>query len=65
MKTKPIRVDSDVYAELQRLAKQWGMEFKSPNEVLRRALALSPPPSKDDDDNGEVAGESEDDTYIP
>lgn len=40
---KTVRLHADVYRELQRLAREWGMEFRSPNEVLRRALALPPP----------------------
>lgn len=45
MATKVIRIDAEVLAELTRLAQDWGMQFKTPNEVLRRALGL--PPSKD------------------
>ena len=38
--TRTIRVDGDVFVELQRLAKQHGMGFSSPNAVLRRALSI-------------------------
>lgn len=49
--TRSIRVDEEVFAELQRLAKEWDMEFQKPNLILRRALCLPPPddtPSSDE-----------------
>jgi predicted transcriptional regulator len=43
MRTRTIRIDDEVFAELQRLAVEFNMQLSTPNNVLRRALLLSPP----------------------
>ena len=42
MQTKTIRIDAEVYAELQRLAEEYQAQFDTPNNVLRRVLCLPP-----------------------
>jgi len=38
-----IRIDDEVLTELKRLAVVYGLVFKPPNAVLRRALGLDKP----------------------
>lgn len=48
--SRQIRVDAEVFAELQRRAVEYGMQFATPNNVLRRLLEVTPPPPPDQDD---------------
>lgn len=45
--SKQIRIDADVLAALQRLAVEYGMQFATPNHVLRRLLEITPPAPDD------------------
>lgn len=47
MKTRQIRIDDDVFAELQRIAAEQNLQFAKANVVLRWVLRL-PPPGDDD-----------------
>jgi len=38
LSSKTIRIDMEVYRELQRLATVWGMQFSTPGEVIQKAL---------------------------
>lgn len=40
--SKTVRVDADVLTELQAVAREYKMQFASPNDVLRRVLGLAP-----------------------
>lgn len=39
-----VRIDPEVFAKLQELASEYGMQFATPNKVLRRLLDITPPP---------------------
>jgi hypothetical protein len=52
--SRTIRIDDEVFAELQRLAASYGMQFGTPNSVLRRVLTIpaKPAPADQEKPNG-------------
>lgn len=43
--SRTIRIDDEVFAELQRLAVGYGMQFETPNNVLRLVLSIPAKPA--------------------